>query len=127
GQPDPLARFYAALYAPNPAPKGGEGAYVPRGLVQVGLTILLDPKLNVSKLEPEKDHDLASWQQGLLLMTGQAREANERLKDEVLKKALPGGEYEELRAMAAAALGDYASADKFLDQAEKALALPPDE
>src|SRR5439155_26711253 len=125
GQPDPFARFLAAIYAPNPEGKGP--GYGPRGLVQAGLSILLDPKLNVSKLDAEKVQQLMLWRFTLQLLTGKAREANSDLQEEAAKKVLPPVEYHELRAMAAAALGDYATADKHLELADKALALPPDE
>ena len=70
---------------------------------------------------------LASWQLFLLTTTGQAREAEQRLETEAkwLRGLLAGGEYEELRARVAAALGDYPSADKYLEQAEQARQLPP--
>jgi len=70
---------------------------------------------------------LLLWRFTLQLLTGKAREANSDLQEEAAKKVLPPVEYHELRAMAAAALGDYATADKHLELADKALALPPDE
>src|SRR5262249_14411789 len=126
GERDLLIRFRQALIdqvgePPQPAP---------RGLVRLGLKLLLEARdADTAGLrnDPAQFHEFASWQLYLLLTTGQAREAAERLKEEKLRNVLPGGEYEELRATAAAALGDYPTADRFLDLAEKARQLAPDE
>jgi len=124
-QQDALLKFQVALVDQNK--KDAQGRDQKRGLIKLGLKLLLDVKPDALKDVPAKVHFLASWQLFLLLTTGQAREAYNRLEDEELRNVLPGGEYEELRALAAAALGDYPTADKFLDEAEKARGLAPDQ
>jgi tetratricopeptide (TPR) repeat protein len=132
GQSDPIARFQLALYRINPEPKDplGRDKVQQRGLVQLGLKILseADPK----KLEGPQLATLVSWQLFLMLMTGQAEAVRQAHTDnlsnsENLRKSLPPGEYDELQGLAAAALGDYPAADRFLMEAEKAYQLPPDD
>jgi tetratricopeptide (TPR) repeat protein len=120
GLADPLERFDLALHRLSPDGKGIER----RGLLQLGLKILGDADLK--KLEGPALAKLVAWQMYLMLMTGQA-EAVKEARSENLRKNLPPGEYEELQALAAAALGDYPTADRFLAEAEKAYHLPPDE
>jgi hypothetical protein len=117
-QPNVVDRFHFALV--------DREQKAPRGLIKLGLQLLLDAKLDSLKDDPGRLNFAVSWQLYLLLTTGQAREAYSRLEMEELRNLLPGGQYEELRALAAAALGDYPAADKFLQQAEKARNLPPD-
>jgi hypothetical protein len=114
GVTDPIEKFKKAL----------AGDREPRGLVKLGLTILqdADPK----RLEGPALATLVTWQMYLMLMTGEA-EAVSQSKSENLRKNLPPGEYEEMQALAAAALGDYLTADRLLAEAEKAYQLPSDD
>jgi hypothetical protein len=120
-------RFELALVDPQKADAQGKDQKVPRGLIKLGLQILLDARLDAFKDNPAGLNFLASWQLYLLLTTGQAREAYSRLEAEELRNILPGGQYEELRALAAAALGDYVAADIYLQKAEQARNLLPDQ
>jgi tetratricopeptide (TPR) repeat protein len=62
----------------------------------------------------------------VLLNTGRPKEAQERLKDN-LRAALSNGMFEQMQAVAAVALGDYASAIKYLAEAEQKTEKPPTE
>jgi hypothetical protein len=124
GQQDVVERFQIALVDLAKTDAQGGEQKAPRGLIKQGLKLLLEAKTQELKDNPAKLHLLASWQLYLLLTTGQAREANERLQNEDLRHLLPGGEYEQLRALAAVALGDYLQADNFLEEAEKVRGLP---
>jgi tetratricopeptide (TPR) repeat protein len=98
-----------------------------RGLVGQALKLLQEAKIDALKNDPQKLRLFVSWQIYLLLTTGHAREAHDALQNEELRNVLPQSEYEELRALAAAALGDYPAADQFLEQAEKGRRLPTDD
>jgi hypothetical protein len=126
-QIDAVAMFGLALMNRFNDDAQGRDQKVPRGLVKLGLQLLLDANFDTFKDDPIKMHAFASWELYLLLTTGQAREAAAGLENKKLRGVLGLGEYEEMQALAAAALGDYAAADKFLEQAEKARQLPPDE
>jgi tetratricopeptide (TPR) repeat protein len=124
-QPDALLRLDAALHARS-RDESGKEIVAPRGLVMLALKNLMESKSSAYKGDPHKLRDFIYWQAFLLLTTGQGSEVNEWFKDEGLRKVLKEGEYEELRATAAAAIGDYATADKYLDLAEKARKQPAD-
>ncbi len=120
-----LKRFELALFDPDSQEFKGRAELAPRGLVKRGLIMLLEAKIDEFKHDPDQLRFFAYWQLYLLLTTGQAREASSRMaeEEEQLRQLLSGGKYEQLRGLAAAALGDYRTADKYLEQAEKAVGL----
>jgi len=109
----------------------GRPQQILRGTVKLALQVLQEVKPENYPSDPWKLREMVSWQLYLMLVTGQAREVADLLNDEKddgkkLAGILKDGDYEQMRAMAAAALGDYALADKLLAEAEKARRLPPD-
>jgi tetratricopeptide (TPR) repeat protein len=125
-----MVRFDIAMYVKIPDPKDPQAPpqQGPRGLVGTGLKILQEA--NVNSLDGDSLRRLRSWQLYLLLMTGKAHEVRDILTHteiaNAMRKLMPAGEFDEYQALAAAALGDYAAADKHLAEAEKAQDLPSD-
>jgi hypothetical protein len=122
---DVLEKFHHALFE-HSTDKQGREQIVPRRLVNLGLTLLREAKVDSFRDDPGKLRFFASWQLYLLLTTGHAREARTALEDEKLRQLLGGGDFEQMRALAAAALGDYRNADKYLAEAEKVRGLASD-
>jgi hypothetical protein len=128
---DPTEKFKHALIDYDTPDAKGKPQEMLRGTVKLALQVLQEAKLDIYKNDPWKLREIVSWQLYLMLVTGQARDAADLLSDtkddgKALANILKGGEYEQLRAMAAACVGDYALADNLLAEAEKARGLPPD-
>jgi hypothetical protein len=117
-QMDAVDKFQLSLY--GEAPSGKQGPLP--GLAKQGLKLLQDARAD--KLTPERQKELVYLQIQMLLTTGQAREAQERLKPD-LRDKLAASVYEQLQALAAVALGDYAAADQYLAEAENRAEKPP--
>jgi hypothetical protein len=126
-QMDAVEKFELALFGtvskPGERPGTREGVQ-PLGLAKQALQYLLEAK--AERLSQEQQQKLEFWRVYLLLFTGRAKEAQERLKAASRDKQTPG-QYDQLQAMAAAALGDYAAADKHLAEAVQQLNVPPKE
>jgi len=87
------------------------------GLARLALTQLQSS--DVAKLNNEERYLAADWQMELLLKTGEVRQVRELIEDPQQAKqlaALLGQKFQEIRVMAAAAVGDYATAEKALAQ-----------
>jgi hypothetical protein len=91
------------------------------GLAKQGLKFLQEAKVDQLPLEQQKK--LFAYQFFVLLATGQAKQAQERLKAD-LRGQMDKGLYEQMHAVAAAALGDYLAADKYLAEAEQQVEKP---
>jgi hypothetical protein len=130
-EPELGVKFLLAIQDPTKQQKDqlGRDQLLPRGLIKEGMKLLNEVKFDKLKNEQQKFLFFVSWRLHLLLSTGQAREAYAWLQAEKtgLSKLLGGGTYEQYRAMAAAALGDYREAIKNLRLAETQVALPTDE
>jgi hypothetical protein len=126
GQTEAFAQFQKALIMENPDPKDlqGRDKVMPRGLVQLAFRICAEAKFD-QQSDANAAGAMLEWRIYLMLMMGQADEV--RKADSTLSRHLPPGEFEELQAMAAVALGDYAASDKLLAEAEKVRELPPDQ
>jgi hypothetical protein len=126
----PFEQFFVALVDPTKSIKDGNGKEMkqPRGLVGLALK-------HLDEVQPERlPGDLAKagyarWRLYLMLTAGFGHDAHKLLvsQETAFRSYMPDGKYEEVRAMAAAAVGDYADADKQLEGAEKAQKLPSDE
>ena len=135
GQPDSLEKFKLAILDPKHPIKDnfGHDHPSPRGLMLLGENLLNEVTIDKLKGDADKAKFYASWRLYIWLSTGRPREAMAWLKSNqsVLHKLLPAGGYEQFRAMAAGALGDYREADKYLGLAEKEakkeMNLPSDE
>jgi hypothetical protein len=124
-QMDAVEKFELSLFGriskPGETP-GFQPGVPPGGLARQGLKFLQEAKAD--KLTPEQQKKLEFWRVTLLLVLGQAGEAQERLKAAPRDRFEPG-RYEQLQAMTAVALGDYLTADKYLAEGLKRLEVPP--